>query len=111
MLMMMMLMMMMRLMMMMMMMLRMMKMMMLMMMMMVMMMMLVMTFFFFLSHAPQLIHSLLNNLFVAEKASSQLYAPLELNALMRNALIRTQNDKKLMTQPPLPPQQPPAHFL
>ena len=65
----------------------------------------------FLSHAPQLIHSLLNNLFVAEKASSQLYAPLELNALMRNALSRTKNDKKLMTQPPLPPQQPPAHFL
>ena len=46
-------------------------------------------FFFFLSHAPQLIHLLLNNLFVAEKASSQLYAPLELNALMRKTLIRT----------------------
>ena len=44
-------------------------------------------FFFFLSHAPQLIHLLLNNLFVAEKASSQLYAPLELNAIMRILLL------------------------
>ena len=65
-------------------------MMMMLMMMVMMMMMMVMTFFVpHRSHAQQLIHSLLNNLFVAEKASSQLYAPLELNALMRDALIRT----------------------